>query len=238
MRRCLHAAIYILIGAILTGAAGITAAHLRPELSPPTHAEMFDIDKINLQIRQAPTNAKVVLLGDSLVERWMFRICQLHKSLNGATFANLGVGGSRVSNILWMVNSGKLSEFHPQAFVLMIGTNDLGAPHIKFIERRPPTADQIVAGINMIADSIRQKFPQSNVIVMGLPDDDSFSLVRERKAVNAGLARFKGKFQFCEFESSGHGEKLASLDSVHLNDLGYARWSAALQVCLERDVHP
>src|SRR5262249_30593632 len=71
--------------------------------------------------------AGVVFLGDSLTSRW----ATAGKATWDRLFAplgavNLGVGEDRVENVLWRVRNGALDGLHPQAVVLLIGTNNLG----------------------------------------------------------------------------------------------------------------
>ena len=147
--------------------ASLLGLHFRPPLDIPTIPKLFDPDLIDLQIREAPKDAKIVFLGDSLTERWRFREQLWESSFPGA--ANLGVGGSRTANMLWLVNSGKLSVFNPEFFVVAIGSNDLRGGPIRFFDRRRPSLAQVEAGERMISDSLKGQFPAAKVIMMPIP---------------------------------------------------------------------
>jgi hypothetical protein len=42
---------------------------------------------------------------------------------------NAGVGGDKVQNVLWRLEQGLLSDFHPKLVVLQIGTNNIDQDH-------------------------------------------------------------------------------------------------------------
>ena len=109
-----------------------------------------------------------MFLGDSITERWRFRP-ELWATFGKA--ANLGVGGSRTANLLWLVESGKLSVFHPQYFVVRIGANDM-IPRA-FWQKRNPSQSEIDAGIETITANLKRQFPKAVTIVMRnpLPDE-------------------------------------------------------------------
>jgi hypothetical protein len=152
-------------GVFISTVAIALSMHFRRPLFNPTTAAPFDDNLVELQIRSAPKNAETVFLGDSITERRRFRPA-LFASLGSV--ANLGVGGSRVSNLLWLVNSGKLSVFDPKRFVVRIGVNDtLPAPG--FLERRRPPRVEVDRGVELICDSLHRQFPAATVMVMPYP---------------------------------------------------------------------
>jgi lysophospholipase L1-like esterase len=195
-----------LLGIILSVIGVGFALHFRSPLQLPSNAQLFDPDMIELKIREAPKDAEIVFLGDSITDRWRFREILWNRFRHPA---NLGVGGSRIANLLWLVNSGKLASFHPQIFVVLIGANDTYPPP-KFFERRLPSEQQRTEGIRMIADSLTRRFPQST-IVLTLAPDEHVALKREHLIT---ISPF----------SSGD----VTADGVHLNDQGYEHWAAAL----------
>src|SRR5579863_3633675 len=139
--------------------------HFRPPDSIPTRPEPLDLDLSELHIRNAPKDAAIVFLGDSITERWRFRPA-LWASFGSA--ANLGVGGYHTANLLWLVESGKLAAFHPAMFVVRIGANDL-LPVPRFWERRKCSLAQVRAGTSLIVEALEVRFPDAKVIVMPLP---------------------------------------------------------------------
>lgn len=144
---------------------GVLAVHFRPPLANPTKPELFDPDLTNLQIEHAPKDARILFLGDSLTERWRFRP-ELWAQFGSA--ANLGVGGSKTANLLWLVQSGKLNVFHPRLIVIRIGANDMhGTPG--FLERRHPSQQEVERGIDLIVKSLQRQFPEARVIVSPAP---------------------------------------------------------------------
>ena len=89
-------------GAALSVIVVALAMHFRPPSQLPTRAEVWDPDMIELKVREAPKDAEIVFLGDSITDRWSFREVLWNRFRHPA---NLGVGGSRIANVLWLVNS-------------------------------------------------------------------------------------------------------------------------------------
>jgi hypothetical protein len=53
---------------------------------------------------------------------------------------NAGVGGDKVQNVLWRLEQGLITDFHPKLVVLQIGTNNIEQDHpegIPFIPSPP-----------------------------------------------------------------------------------------------------
>jgi hypothetical protein len=50
-------------------------------------------------------------------------------NLSSLGIFNAGVGGDKVQNVLWRLEQGLLSDFHPKLIVLQIGTNNIEQDH-------------------------------------------------------------------------------------------------------------
>ncbi|XP_006824231.2 platelet-activating factor acetylhydrolase IB subunit alpha1-like [Saccoglossus kowalevskii] len=71
---------------------------------------------------------------------------------------NFGTGGDATQHILWRMQNGELNNFKPKVVVLLAGTNNHGH-----------TAEQVTGGIKAIVDTISEKQPQAQIIVLSLP---------------------------------------------------------------------
>lgn len=149
------------ISSLLTAVIIALLLHFRPPLYNPTKPEPFDVDMIELKIRTAPKNADILLLGDSITNRWQYRSYMLDKL---GLAANIGVEGSRTANLLWLVNSRMLRAFHPKEIVVRIGANDL-YPKPSFFQRRSASQQDVDAGIAMIQSSLKKQFPDARILV-------------------------------------------------------------------------
>jgi lysophospholipase L1-like esterase len=96
---------------------------------------------------------------------------------------NLGYSGYRTENIIWNIQNGELEGQSPKVIVLEIGTNNID-------EKNYPTrhtAGQLAGGIETIIQLLRQKCPESKIIVMrcfpgcyGGPNPTSHRAILER----------------------------------------------------------
>ena len=75
---------------------------------------------------------------------------------------NLGTSGYRTENILWNIQNGELDGQSPKVVVLEIGTNNID-------EKNYPTrhsVGQLAGGIEAIIKAIREKSPDTKIIVL------------------------------------------------------------------------
>ncbi|MGZ8867058.1 MAG: GDSL-type esterase/lipase family protein, partial [Thermoanaerobaculia bacterium] len=125
----------------------------------------------------------VVFLGDSITNGWSWGE---HMQLWDRYFgkydpANFGIGGDRTEHVLWRIENGELDRVRPKVVVLLIGTNNIGDP-----------ADEIRRGVVRVAERVREKLPDSKLLVMGIfprgadANDPKRAKIRE---VNRGLAK-------------------------------------------------
>lgn len=77
---------------------------------------------------------------------------------------NLGYGWDCTQNVLWRLQNGEFAGLSPRLVVLNIGTNNLTGNDVC----RPNTAEEIVAGIEAIAELIHSQSPETAIILMGV----------------------------------------------------------------------
>jgi len=147
-----------------------TAAPLDP---PAPRTESWAIpafQNINLAVKTQPY--RVLFLGDSITFRWDLPLWDA-KPVWDANMAprgvlNAGVAGDRTEHVLWRLDHGNLDGPAPKLVILLIGTNDLA-------HGRPP--ELAAQGIRAILIHLRQKLPQTRILLLGLtprgaaPDD-------------------------------------------------------------------
>lgn len=76
---------------------------------------------------------------------------------------NLGMNGQRTEEILWNLQNGELDfTKSPKVAMLLIGTNNSDDRHFKHVH----TAEEIFAGTKAIVELIRQRHPETKILVL------------------------------------------------------------------------
>ena len=102
----------------------------------------------------------LVLLGDSLTQKWMDG--NSASSMNGlaSSVLNLGRTGDFVENLHWRLKGGCIDGYTTKFFNLLIGTNNT-------IQKSPSdTPEDIAAGVRAVLDLVLEKHPESKVLLM------------------------------------------------------------------------
>jgi len=142
-------------------------------------------------------NPKVVFIGDSITHRWGGAplgpgdntpptgrtIWDVYLKPWGA--ANLGFGWDRTENVLWRIEQGEIDGIHPEAIVVLIGTNNIGFN----------SPAEIGDGVRAIAESIRSRHPKAKILLLNVLPRGEKADSPDRTAVanvNRELARISG----------------------------------------------
>jgi lysophospholipase L1-like esterase len=235
-------ALILLLSAFLAGTtfAQNTAVIPAPRTTVPTN--WMDMHKAFVQ-QAKPGGIDLLFLGDSITAGWFWGAGGLNvwnKYYAPRRAAEFGIGYDRTQNVLWRITHGELEGIKPKAVVLLIGTNNCGNED----DGKPRnTTPEIIAGVTAIVHELRQRLPDSKILVMGIfPRGEKADPVREQvKAVNAGLAKLAdGKaVKFLDI-----GPKLLGADGtlsrdimpdlLHPNEKGYRIWADAMEPTLEK----
>ncbi len=176
----------------------------------------------------------LLFLGDSIMDYWP-RIGEA-SWLKYAPYdpADFGVGGERTEDVLWRITNGELDGIAPKVAVVMIGTNNTGAPG-----EEPAW---IAAGVKKIVETVHAKLPQTKVLLLAVfPRGGKSDAVRgEIDKINAEVARLDdGKTT--RFLDLGHvflddkGELPRDVmpDRLHPSAKGYDLWYDAMRPTLD-----
>ena len=153
---------------------------------------------------------------------------------------NLGYSGYRTENILWNIQNGELEGQSPKVIVLEIGTNNVD-------EKNYPTrhtAGQLAGGIEAIVKQLRDKLPDTKIIVLrcfpgcyGGPNPTSHRAILERASdMVSQLADGKHVFYcdvnhvFINLDGSINHEMMA--DWLHPTPAGAKAWAQAMEPLL------
>lgn len=146
---------------------------------------------------------------------------------------NFGFGWDRVENILWRVNHDELDGFQAEHILLMLGTNNIGRD----------SNEDIVAGIDLLVKTVKQKQPNSKITVIGvLPRRGEESRIRTLNNLIAQTASLNG-VRYTDIGGSllnmdsattetTINEKLFS-DGLHPNEAGYNSLIEALKSIID-----
>ena len=176
----------------------------------------------------------VIFLGDSIVQGWAGDSKaiweQRYQPLHAANF---GYSGDQTQNLLWRLQNGELQGISPKVVVVLIGTNN-------FLTAM--TDQGVAAGVAAIVKTLRQKLPQSKILLLGIfPRDEKPGATRDHiQRINAITARLEdGKFvrymdigeKFLQPDQTIFKEVMP--DFLHLTTKGYEIWAAAMQATLD-----
>lgn len=178
--------------------------------------------------------AQLVFLGDSITAGWAGAGKDVWaKAFNEYMPANFGIGGDRTQHVLWRIQNGELEVIKPKAFVLMIGTNNVGGD----------SAEGIAKGVTVIVETIRAKQPQAKILLLAVfPRGEKASPNPGRdklKEVNGIIAKLDdnkniffldigAKFM----QPDGSLTKEIMPDFLHLSAAGYQIWADAISAKL------
>ena len=144
---------------------------------------------------------------------------------------NMGLGWDRTQHILWRLDHGELDGISPKVAVVMAGINN--------ILSNDGSVDNIAEGIKRILECVRQKLPNTKILLVGILPFSKNQKDKKRdkiQAVNMRIATFADK-KHIYFIDVGHlflnpkgsaSKKLLG-DYVHPNSEGYAVYAKAIE---------
>ena len=209
-----------------------------PAKKDPQRHERFMEDKAKA-LKNGPI--QVVFIGDSITDAW-------RRDEQNAIYRerwgkynplNLGISGDKTEHVLWRLENGELDGLQEgtKLVVMMIGTNNLGNP--------PQSTPQDTAeGIKCLVQTIRQKLPQSRLLLLGV-----FPRGREAtdpyrakiKTINDAIARLDDGRQVRFLDISQHFlsedrtlPEDVMPDQLHPSLKGYQIWADAIDPVIRR----
>ncbi len=182
----------------------------------------------------------LLFLGDSITQGWGENpTWQRYYAPRNA--ANFGIGGDRTQHVIWRLDNGEIDGIAPKVAVLMIGTNNIGSN----------TPEEIAAGVEKIVKMLREKLPNTKVLLLGVfprggnvTRENAKTLTAASQApqpgqINALIAKLDdGKaVKYLDIGKSfldANGEIPRDLmnDFLHLTDAGYRAWAEAIEPTL------
>ena len=201
--------------------AAIPAPRIYPGLPTPYSA------------RAQKGNIDLVFFGDSITEGW-WPHKELWKEYYGKMNAvNFGHGGDRVQTVHWRVLNGDADGYTAKVVVLMVGT----------CNGHENTVPQIVEGITLLVQSIREKQPKAKILLLGIPPANLNPPQKQSPKItqiNVEIAKLKENdtIRFFDLhkvwlkEDGNTPIPGVFADSLHPTKLGYELWAKAMHPLL------
>ena len=185
-------------------------------------------DHLKAQAATHP-NAQIVFLGDSITQGLTGHQNRAFK-FGDKSALSLGLSGDRTEHLLWRIENGQLDALTPTHLVLMIGVNNINQGH---------TGEEIAIGTRSIVELLRQKLPNTKIILHGCfptgktNDDPKRDEVNTIHTLIAPLHNGKNIIYLdlrpLFLNPDGSLNNLMSNDTVHINQKGRQAWLNALE---------
>jgi lysophospholipase L1-like esterase len=108
----------------------------------------------------------LLFIGDSITEYWGTTGKDVwEKTYAPQHAANFGIAADKVENVLWRVKNGEFEGITPKVVVLLVGINNTWGTRPAERERK---GKEIAAGVKQIIDTIREKSPQTKVLLLAI----------------------------------------------------------------------
>ena len=185
---------------------------------------------------------KIIFYGDSITQGWNGEGKDVwEKNFAPLGAVNYGIGGDSTRQLLWRIQNGEVEGLNPQLVVLKIGTNNL------YGDFNGGSDEEIAQGITEVVKLLRQKLPQTKILLLGiLPRQNDYFTARIAR-INAIIAQLEdGKnVRYMDLDlkferTPGKGdvyEELFGGDKLHLVAKGYQVLAEAILPLLKEMSH-
>ncbi len=116
-------------------------------------------ERINERAKQGDVD--LLFIGDSITDNWAGPGKQVWEKYYGNRKAmNAGIGGDRTQHVLWRLDHGNVDGISPKLAIIMIGTNNSNG--------NDNTAEEIADGIKAIVKELRDKLPETKILLLSI----------------------------------------------------------------------
>ena len=190
-------------------------------------------DSFNARVKEG--NVDLLFIGDSITQGWEGAGKAAWSEKYGKRNAvNLGIGGDRTQHVLWRLDNGNIDGIKPKLAVLMIGTNNSGQN----------TSEQIAEGITAIVTKLRDKLPETKVLILAVFPRGADGTNKNRM-VNEGANQIVAKLadgkniEYLDIgpkflDDKGGLSKEVMPDLLHLNPASYQTWADSIEAHIAR----
>ena len=204
--------------------------------TPRTDASTNRLLDLNQRVKDSHGKARVIFVGDSITQGWEANGKEVWaKYYSKRNALNLGIGSDHTQHVLWRLEHGNLDGLNPKVAVVLIGVNNC--------PEETNTPRLVLAGVTAVVHKLREKLPQTKVLLLGIfPFREDFDSQRAKALqINQALHKLDdGKWvSFLDFghifiEPNGKIAKSMMRDFVHLSPNGYRLWAEAMEPTLAK----
>ncbi|MBQ9370942.1 MAG: hypothetical protein IJU03_02010 [Thermoguttaceae bacterium] len=192
--------------------------------------------------RMEQGDVDLLWVGDSITHFWETNGKEVwEKYYGGRKAMNFAISGDRTGHVLWRMANSPMDKISPKMTVVMIGTNNIGHKKPNSNEMHSSPAET-VEGIQMIVSQLKEKYPDTKILLLEVFPRDQRPDGKYRQAVNeinAGLEAIYagGKVDNVQLYSindlllakDGELTKEIMPDSLHPSAVGYEIWAKAIE---------
>lgn len=175
----------------------------------------------------------ILFLGDSITHAWEVEgEAAWRHHFSQQQSLNLGFAGDRTEHLLWRIQNGEIAGLCPNTVVLQIGTNNAG--------HRLDKPEEIAAGIKAILEELKNRIPESKIVLMAIFPRSRNNQKPMRKRVNLTnqlIQNYADAKQIFWLDINHHflteeGVLLETVmpDLLHLNAAQYWIWAMQIQL--------
>lgn len=112
------------------------------------------------------SDPRLIMIGNSITHSLDEPDRQIlwEQYLNDLDAVNMGISGDRTENVIWRLQNGAIDGINPKVATLLIGTNNTDGNHYLEIS----TAEELAEGIWKICEIIREKLPDTEIVLLGI----------------------------------------------------------------------
>jgi len=186
---------------------------------------------LNERVKESGSQAEVIFVGDSITQGWEGNGKEVWEKYYAPRHAiNLGIGSDHTQHVLWRLENGNLEGLKPKVAVVLIGVNNVPDTN--------NTPRQVLEGVTAVVNRIREKLPETKVLLLGMfPFREDFNLQRAKALqVNQALRKLDdGKTIFfldighLFIQSDGKISRDIMRDFLHPTAEGYRIWAEAME---------
>ncbi len=208
-----------------------------------TTLEDRNIDRYQQQVeRMNQGDVDLLWVGDSITHFWERAGKDVWDKYYGNRKAmNFAIGGDRTGHVLWRMANSPMDKISPKMTVVMIGTNNIG-------HKKPNSSDmhstpaETVEGIQLIVNQLKEKYPETKILLLevfprGNKADDPLRVAVNE--INSGLEKIFSDnavenvqlYSINDLFLTEDGELTKEImpDFLHPSTAGYEIWAQAIE---------
>jgi beta-glucosidase len=186
---------------------------------------------LNQRAKEAGPSAEVIFVGDSITEGWEGNGKEVWAKYYAPRHAvNLGIGSDHTQHVLWRLEHGNIDGLKPKVAVVLIGVNNIPDTN--------NTPRQILDGVKAVVKTLREKLPDTKVLLLGIfPLREDFNVQRATATEINQVLHTLDDGKTVSFMDIGHLfvqpdgiiSKEIMRDFVHPSAKGYKLWAEAME---------